>query len=79
MPSYKVTFATTRELTAWMPDGASDAQKAQLAMDHISMATFAGEKSKLLSVEPSVPAPPPTNGELTKQIIDSISHLKPPK
>ncbi len=52
MASQIVTLVTERRITVWMPDNATDAEKAQLAQYPISTCTLAGEKSRLLSIEP---------------------------
>jgi hypothetical protein len=53
MPSYEVTYAETKKLTMWVPEGASHSEKASLALDHIAMNTYQGTKSKLLEIEPT--------------------------
>lgn len=51
MPSCKITYAETKEITVWIPDNTNDAEKAQIAEHHVSQNVLAGQKAKLLSVE----------------------------
>lgn len=53
MPSYDVTFMEQRRITIRLPEGQTDAQRTELAIDHISWHTLQGNKSKILSLEPT--------------------------
>lgn len=71
MPSYRVTFLTENKIEVWIPEGQSDGQKAGLAMDHIALATFAGQSSKLLSIEPT-----PVEGWVPPDLTPGVSKIK---
>ena len=53
MPSYDVTYIVERKISVWIPDGTSHATMKLLAEDHIALDTYKGEKSKVLSIEPT--------------------------
>lgn len=52
MPSYDVTFLEQKRITVWIPEGASDGQKQQLALDHLAMLPGAGN-IKLHTIVPT--------------------------
>jgi hypothetical protein len=71
MPSYDVKYAETKKLTMWVPEGASNSEKASLALDHIAMNTYQGTQSKLLEIEPT-----PSESWVPPDLTENVTPIK---